>query len=209
MDSWDEQRESAKAAIAEIEGKIALQTQRAEQLRSENKDASVSGRLISVLQESLARAKTYADYIEQRIAAYDAGSDKRSARRALLNAAETERLIAEYDRKRTELEKVIRAEEDRAGIRDPAHVAYPTAAKDKIARRDSLLAASAALKRRLADAKSALDRALHRTDAAWPAPPPAPYAAAEFLGLKCRTRPSVAGRTRVKRLAPTLGPGSR
>jgi 3,4-dihydroxy-2-butanone 4-phosphate synthase len=166
MDSWDEQRESAKAAIAEIEGKIALQTQRAEQLRSENKDASVSVRLISVLQESLARAKTYADYIEQRIAAYDAGSDKRSARRALLNAAETERLIAEYDRKRTELEKVIRAEEDRAGIRDPAHVAYPIAAKDKIARRDSLLAASAALKRRLADAKSALDRALHRTDAA-------------------------------------------
>jgi hypothetical protein len=93
MDSWDEQRESAKAAIAEIEGKIALQTQRAEQLRSQNKDASVPVRLIAVLQESLARAKTYADYIEQRIAAHNAGSDKRSARRALLNAAETERLI--------------------------------------------------------------------------------------------------------------------
>jgi hypothetical protein len=163
MDSWDEQRESAKAAIAEIEGKIALQTQRAEQLRSENKDPSLPVRLISVLQQSLARAKTYADYIEQRIAAYDAASGKRSARRALLNAAETEQLIAEYDRKRTELEKAIRAEEDRAGIRDPAHAAYPAAAKEKIARRDTWLRASAALKGRLADAKSALDRALHRT----------------------------------------------
>jgi hypothetical protein len=166
MDSWDEQRESAKAAIAEIGGKIALQTQRAEQLREQNKDASVPVRLIAVLQESLARAKTYADYIEQRIAAYNAGSDKRSARRALLNAAETGRLIAEYDRKRTELEKAIRAEEDRAGIRDPAHVLYPAAAKEKVAQRDRLLGASAALKRRLADAKAALERALHRTGAA-------------------------------------------
>jgi hypothetical protein len=30
MDSWETQRESAKATIAEIEGKIALQTRRAE-----------------------------------------------------------------------------------------------------------------------------------------------------------------------------------
>jgi hypothetical protein len=52
MDSWETQRESAKATIAEIKNKIALQTQRAEQLRSENKDASVTVRLISVLQES-------------------------------------------------------------------------------------------------------------------------------------------------------------
>jgi hypothetical protein len=72
MESWEAQRESAKAAIAEIEGKIALQTQRAEQLRSQNKDASLPVRLISVLQESLARANTYAEYIEQRIAAHDA-----------------------------------------------------------------------------------------------------------------------------------------
>jgi hypothetical protein len=64
---WDEQCEPAKATIAEIEGKIALQTQRAEQLRSENKDASVPVRLIFVLQESLARAKTYAEYIEQEL----------------------------------------------------------------------------------------------------------------------------------------------
>src|ERR1700732_5166640 len=111
MDSWGVQRESAKAAIAEIEGKIALQTQRAEQLRSQNKDPSLPVRLISVLQESLARAKTYADYIEQRIAAHDAVSDLRKARRALINVAETERLIAEYDRKATEFEKAIRAEE--------------------------------------------------------------------------------------------------
>jgi hypothetical protein len=74
---------------------------------------------------------TYAQYIEQRIAAYGADSDRRTARRALINVADTERMIAEYDRKATELEKAIRAEEDRAGIRDPAHVAYPAAAKER------------------------------------------------------------------------------
>ena len=110
----------------------------------------------------MARAKTHAEYIEQRIADYHGDSDRRTARTALINIAETERLIAEYDRKATELEKAIRAEEDRTGIRDPAHVAYPAAAKEKIARRDSLLSAGAALKRRLSDAKGALDRALRR-----------------------------------------------
>jgi chromosome segregation ATPase len=160
MDSWDRQRESAKATIAEIENKIALQTQRAEQLRSQNKDASVPVRLISVLQESLARAKTHAEYIEQRIADYRADANKRTARKALINIAETERQIAEYDRKATELETAIRAEEDRTGIRDPAHASYPAAAREKIERRNTLLSASAALKRRLADAKGALDRAL-------------------------------------------------
>jgi hypothetical protein len=55
-------------------------------------------------------------------------------------------------------------EEDRAGIRDPAQVAYPAVAKEKIARRDSLLSARAAMKRRLADAKAALDRALRSAD---------------------------------------------
>ena len=160
MDSWEVQRKSAKAVIAEIEGKIALQTQRAEQLRSQNKDASVPLRLIAVLQESLARTKTHAEYVEQRIADYRADTNKRTARKALINIAETERQIAEYDRKATELETAIRAEEGRTGIRDPAHVAYPAAAKEKIARRDTLLNASAALKRRLADAKGALNRAL-------------------------------------------------
>jgi hypothetical protein len=37
---------------------------------------------------------------------------------------------------------------------------YPAAAREKIERRDTLLTAGAALKRRLADAKGALDRAL-------------------------------------------------
>jgi 3,4-dihydroxy-2-butanone 4-phosphate synthase len=162
MDIWETQRESAKATIAEIENKIALQTQKAEQLRSQNKDASVPVRLIAVLQESLARAKTHAEYIEQRIADYNAASDRRTARTALINIAKAERLIADYDREATELGKAIRAEEDRAGIRDPAHVAYPAAAKEKIARRDSLLSASATLKRRVSDAKGAIDRALRR-----------------------------------------------
>jgi hypothetical protein len=60
---------------------------------------------------------------------------------------------------------VLGVTKTQSGIRDPAHVAYPAAAKETIARRDSLLSASAALKRRLADAKGALDRALRRRGA--------------------------------------------
>src|SRR5580700_400823 len=115
MDSWETQRESAKATIAEIEGKIALQTQRAEQLRSQNKDASVPLRLIAVLQESLARAKTHAEYVEQRIADYRADTNKRTARKALINIAETERQIAEYDRKRSKRFNLITHYDDAAG----------------------------------------------------------------------------------------------
>jgi len=64
MDSWDAQRELAQRQIAEIEDKLALQRQRAE-LHLQNDDTSVPIRLISVMQESLARAKAHAQYIEQ------------------------------------------------------------------------------------------------------------------------------------------------
>jgi len=43
--------------------------------------------------------------------------------------AQIETMIAEFDRVAGELEREIRIEQDRAGIHDPAHFAYPTYAK--------------------------------------------------------------------------------
>src|ERR1700682_5762647 len=85
MDSWNVQREKAKSRIAEIEDKIAQQRQRAEQ----NDDTAV--RLISVMQESLARAKAHAQYIEQRIAADEADSGRRTARATLINVTQIDK----------------------------------------------------------------------------------------------------------------------
>lgn len=65
--------------------------------------ASVPVRPIAVLQESLAREKTHAEYIEQRIADHHADSDRQTVRTALINIAKTEQLIADYDREATEL----------------------------------------------------------------------------------------------------------
>jgi hypothetical protein len=47
--------------------------------------------------------------------------------------------------------------QEAAGIHDPAHVAYPAAAKGKIERRDNLMRFIDALKRQLPGAKAALD----------------------------------------------------
>jgi hypothetical protein len=90
MDSWNAQLELAKSRIAEIEDKIALQRQRAEQPLLQNDSASLPIQLMSVLQESLARAKEYAQYIEQRIALHEADSGRRRARAALINVAQIE-----------------------------------------------------------------------------------------------------------------------
>jgi predicted phage-related endonuclease len=153
MDSWNTQLELAKSRIAEIEDKIALQRQRAEQ----NDDTAI--RLISVMQESLARAKAHAQYIEQRIAADEADSGRRKALAALINVVQIERKIADFHLKAKEIENAIRAEEDRTGIHDPARFAYSAAAKGKIERRDNLMRVVDALKLQLAHAKAALDRA--------------------------------------------------
>jgi hypothetical protein len=126
----------AKSRIAEIEDKIALQRQRVEQ----NDDGAV--RLISVMQESLARAKAHAQYIEQRIAAHAADSDRRKARATLINLTQIESRIAEYERKVSTLEDAIQAEKD------------PTLAEGKIHQRDDLMRAIPALKSILARAKA-------------------------------------------------------
>ena len=43
--------------------------------------------------------------------------------------AQIETMIAEFDRMATDLDREIKVEQDRAGIHDPAHFAYPTYAK--------------------------------------------------------------------------------
>jgi flagellar FliJ protein len=73
--------------------------------------------------------------------------------------AQIEGMIAEFDRMATDLEREIQVEQDRAGINDPGHYAYPTYAKAAINRRDNLKRSADELKGQLDDAKAALGEA--------------------------------------------------
>jgi flagellar protein FliJ len=52
--------------------------------------------------------------------------------------AQIEAMIAEFERIAAELDRDIKVEQDRAGIHDPAHFAYPTYAKAAMTRRENL-----------------------------------------------------------------------
>ena len=73
--------------------------------------------------------------------------------------AQIEAMIAEFDRIAGELEREIKVEQDRAGIHDPAHFAYPTYAKAATARRENLKHSTDDLRVQLDDAKAALGEA--------------------------------------------------
>jgi flagellar protein FliJ len=73
--------------------------------------------------------------------------------------AQIETMIAEFDRMAGDLEREIRVEQDRAGIHDPGHFAYPTYAKAAMQRRENLKRSADELKVQLDDAKSALGQA--------------------------------------------------
>ena len=73
--------------------------------------------------------------------------------------AQIEAMIAEFDRIAGELEREIKVEQDRAGIHDPAHFAYPTYAKAATARRENLKHSTDELRVQLEDAKAALGEA--------------------------------------------------
>ena len=62
-------------------------------------------------------------------------------------------MIADFNRMANDLEREIQAEQDRAGIRDPAHYAYPTYAKAAVVRRDNLKRSVQGLKVQLANVK--------------------------------------------------------
>jgi flagellar protein FliJ len=70
--------------------------------------------------------------------------------------AQIETMIAEFDRMAADLEREIRVEQDRAGIHDPAHFAYPTYAKAAMARRENLRRSADELRAQLEGAKMAL-----------------------------------------------------
>jgi flagellar export protein FliJ len=67
-----------------------------------------------------------------------------------------ETMIAEFDRMATDLEREIKSEQDRAGIHDPAHFAYPTYAKAAMQRRENLKHSADELRVQLNEAKEAL-----------------------------------------------------
>src|ERR1700688_3686081 len=73
--------------------------------------------------------------------------------------AQIETMIAEFERMAADLEREIKVEQDRAGIHDPGHFAYPTYAKAAIGRRENLKRSSDELRTQLEDAKLALAEA--------------------------------------------------
>jgi len=73
--------------------------------------------------------------------------------------AQIEAMIAEFDRIAAELDREIKTEQERAGIHDPAHFAYPTYAKAAIGRRENLRQSAGELKTQLDDAKAMLGEA--------------------------------------------------
>ena len=70
--------------------------------------------------------------------------------------AQIESMIADFERMAGDLEREIRLEQERAGIHDPAHFAYPTYAKAAIQRRENIKRSADELKGQLDSAKDAL-----------------------------------------------------
>jgi flagellar protein FliJ len=70
--------------------------------------------------------------------------------------AQIEAMIADFQRMASDLEREIVAEQERAGIHDPTHFAYPTYAKAAIARRENLRRSIDELAAQLDEAKVAL-----------------------------------------------------
>ena len=73
--------------------------------------------------------------------------------------AQIEGMIAEFERIAGDLEREIKIEQDRAGIHDPSHFAYPTYAKAAIQRRENLMRSAEELRTQLEEAKGLLAEA--------------------------------------------------
>ena len=70
--------------------------------------------------------------------------------------AQIESMIADFERMATDLDREIRGEQERAGIHDPGHFAYPTYAKAAIQRRENINRSADELRAQLGVAKDAL-----------------------------------------------------
>ncbi len=73
--------------------------------------------------------------------------------------AQIETMIADFERMARDLDREIQSEQDKAGIHDPGHYAYPTYAKAAMTRRDNLNRSADELREQLAEAKDALAEA--------------------------------------------------
>jgi flagellar export protein FliJ len=73
--------------------------------------------------------------------------------------AEIESLIGDFSQMANDLDRQIAIEQERAGVSDTNHYAYPTFAKAAIQRRDNLLASAADLETKLMNARETLAEA--------------------------------------------------
>lgn len=73
--------------------------------------------------------------------------------------SQIEAMMAEFQRNIDDLDEQIRVEQERAGISDPAHYAYPTFAKAAMTRRDNLTVSMDGLRNQLDDARADLGEA--------------------------------------------------
>ena len=78
--------------------------------------------------------------------------------------AQIESMIAEFERMATDLDAQIAAEQERSGIKDATHFAYPTFAKAASQRRDNLVASAEELKEQLAAANAEFTEASEELD---------------------------------------------
>ena len=80
--------------------------------------------------------------------------------------AQIESMVADFSKIARELEHEITVEEQRAGIFDTSHFAYPTYARAARARRDNLKRSAEELMSQLEDARSRLEEAIADLDKA-------------------------------------------
>ena len=73
--------------------------------------------------------------------------------------AEIEMMIGDFSQMAQDLDRQIAIEQERAGVSDTNHYAYPTFAKAAIQRRDNLLASTADLETKLSAARATLAEA--------------------------------------------------
>jgi flagellar protein FliJ len=80
--------------------------------------------------------------------------------------ADLEHMIREFENMAVDLDRQIRAEEDRTGVKDPAHFSYSTFAKSASQRRDNLRTSVDGLRQKLDAAQRERDEALEQVSRA-------------------------------------------
>jgi flagellar protein FliJ len=80
--------------------------------------------------------------------------------------ADLEHMIREFENMAADLDRQIKAEEDRTGVKDPAHFAYSTFAKSASQRRDNLRTSVDGLKAKHEVAQRERDEALEQVSRA-------------------------------------------